>query len=142
MALSNGTSAIINEYDEKGNAIRETYEDVNGEAYSIENPNKEDSDNWYSYSEIRKTYDNQNRMIELAYFDADGAPAKSAQQFSIQRFEYDEQGRQIRTSWFTVDDQPYVNASGYASMTSTYASDGTKTDAYFDAEGNEVKLAQ
>ena len=66
----------------------------------------------------------------------------SSQQFSIQRFEYDEQGRQIRTSWFTVDDQPYVNASGYASMTSTYASDGTKTDAYFDAEGNEVKLAQ
>ena len=115
---------------------------MNGEAYSIENPNKEDSDNWYSYSEIRRTYDDQNKMIEQAYFDADGAPAKSAQQFSIQRFEYDEQGRQIRTSWFTVDDQPYVNASGYASMTSTYASDGTKTDAYFDAEGNEVKLAQ
>ena len=142
VALANGTSAVINEYDEKGNAIRETYEDINGDAHSIENPNKEDSDNWYSYAEIRKTYDDQNKMIEQAYFDANGAPAKSAQQFSIQRFEYDEQGRQIRTAWFTVDDQPYVNANGYVSMTSTYAPNGTRTDAYFDAEGNEVKLAQ
>lgn len=142
VALSNGTSAVLNEYDENGNAIRETYEDVNGKAYTIENPNKEDADKWYSYAEVRKAYNDQNKMIEQAYYDADGAPAKCAQQFSYQQFEYDEQGRQIRTAWYAIDDQPFVNAQGYASMTSTYAPDGTRTDTYFDAAGNEVKLAQ
>lgn len=79
-------------------------------------------------------------MGRLSYYDSDGDPAKCASQYSIQRFEYDAQGRQTLTAWFTVNDEPYVNDKGYASMVSTYASDGTKTDIYYDANGNEVKV--
>lgn len=79
-------------------------------------------------------------MIEQAYIDADGDPAKCASQYSIQRYEYDPQGRQILTSWFTVNDEPYVNDKGYVSMATTYAADGSKTDTYYDKNGNEVKV--
>ena len=82
------------------------------------------------------------KLIEEAYFDADGDPAKCASQFSIKRNEYDELGRQTLTAWFTTNDEPYVNDKGYASMATTYAADGSKTDTYYDANGNEVTVEQ
>ena len=102
-------------YDEKGNMIRETYEDEDGNQHAIESTSK-DRSKYYSYVEIRKTYNEQNKLIEQAYIDADGDPAKCAKQYSVQRYEYDPQGRQTLTAWFTVNDEPYVNDKGYVSM--------------------------
>ena len=141
VAISNGTSAVLNEYDEKGNMIRETYEDEDGDQHAIESKSK-DRSKYYSYVEIRKSYNEQNKLIEQAYFDADGDPAKCSNQYSIQRYEYDSLGRQTLTEWFTVNDEPYVNKKGYASMTTTYNADGSKTDTYYDANGNEVIVEQ
>ena len=141
-AITNGTSAVINEYDANGNMIRESYEDEEGNQHAIQSENNKDPQKYYSYVEIRKTYDEQNKLIEEAYFDADGDPAKCASQFSIKRNEYDELGRQTLTAWFTTNDEPYVNDKGYASMATTYAADGSKTDTYYDANGNEVTVEQ
>ena len=90
---------------------------------------------------INKRHEDAKQLVE-AYFDADGDPAKCASQFSIKRNEYDELGRQTLTAWFTTNDEPYVNDKGYASMATTYAADGSKTDTYYDADGNEVTVEQ
>ena len=117
--------------------IRETYEDEEGNQHAIESTN---SKKYFCYVEIRKSYNEQNKLIEESYFDADGDPAKCSKQYSILRNEYDDLGRKILTSWFTTNDEPYVNDKGYASMATTYEADGSKTDTYYDAYGNEVTL--
>ena len=140
VAIANGTAAVLNEYDEKGNMIRESYLDEDGDPHAIQPTGKYDAKTYYSYVEIRKEYNEQNKLIEQSYFDSDGDRAKCAQQYSIQRYEYDNLGRQTLTSWFTVNEEPYVNKAGYASMATTYAPDGSKTDTYYNANGNEVTV--
>jgi hypothetical protein len=142
VAIKNGTAVVLNTYDDKGNMLTESYQDVDGDTHAITSDPKAKPDKYYSYTEIRKTYNDQNKLTEQAYYDADGDRAKCAQQYSIQRYEYDKLGRQTLTSWFNVNEEPYVNDKGYASMASNYAEDGTQTDTYYDAEGNEVYVEQ
>ena len=140
VAIANGTAVVLNEYDEKGNMVKESYLDEDGDTHSIQPTGKYDPKTYYSYAEIRKEYNEQNKMTEQSYYDAEGDRAKCAQQYSIQRFEYDNLGRQILTAWFTVSEEPYVNKDGYASMVTTYAPDGSKTDTYYNANGDEVTV--
>ena len=110
--------------------------DENEDPHAIQPTGKYDARTYYSYVEIRKAYNEQNKLIEQSYFDR----AKCAQQYSIQRYEYDNLGRQTLTSWFTVNEEPYVNKDGYASMATAYAPDGSKTDTYYNANGDEVTV--
>ena len=137
IALENGTAVLCYDYDDAGNIISETYLDLSGNRHTIESPNP---DKYYAYAEIRKFYNENNKVVETEYCTADNMFANGPSGFAIQTFEYDDQGRQIRTSWFDQSKTPYVSSKGYVTMSSSYAEDGTKTDTYYDAAGNVVVM--
>ena len=49
--------------------IREIYEDEEGNQHAIESQNNKDRSKYYSYVKICKTYNEQNKLIEEAYFE-------------------------------------------------------------------------
>lgn len=137
IALANGTAVLLNAYDDAGNMISETYLDLSGSRHVIESTNPR---SYYAYAEIIKIYNENNKLIEMEYCTVDDMLSPGPHGFAVQTYEYDEKGRQIRTSWFDQARDPYVNSKGYASMTTVYAGDGSKTDTYYDAAGNIVVL--
>lgn len=47
------------------------------QAHAIQSQNNKDRSKYYSYVKICKTYNEQNKLIEEAYFDVDGDPPRS-----------------------------------------------------------------
>ena len=135
IALANGTAVLLNSYDDAGNMISETYLDLSGNRHVIESPNP---NAYYAYAEIRKIYNENNKVVETDYCSMDDMLSTGPSGFAVQTYEYDGEGRQIRTSWFDQGRVPYVSSKGYTTMTTTYNADGSKTDTYYDAAGNVV----
>ena len=135
IALANGTAVLCYDYDDARNIISETYLDLSGNQHIIESTNP---NTYYAYAEIRMFYNEKNKVVEMEYCNGDNMLANGPEGFAIQTFEYDDLGRQIRTSWFDQARIPYVNSKGYATMSSSYAEDGTKIDTYYDAGGNVI----
>ena len=115
--------------------ISETYLDLSGNRHVIESPNP---NAYYAYAEIRKIYNENNKVVETDYCSMDDMLSTGPSGFAVQTYEYDGEGRQIRTSWFDQGRVPYVSSKGYTTMTTTYNADGSKTDTYYDAAGNVV----
>ena len=136
-ALANGTAVLCNDYDDAGNMIFETYLDVSGNRHTIESPALK---KYYAYAEIRRFYNESNKVVEMEYCTIDDMLANGPNGFALQTFEYDDLGRQIRTSWFDQSKAPFVSPKGYVTMSSSYSEDGTKTDIYYDPVGNVVSM--
>ena len=91
-------------------------------------------------AEIRKTYNENNKLTETSYYDSDGNITEGPSGFATLRLEYDAQGRQTLSEWLDEDGDLYTNKKGYVSMTSTYDAEGRRTDTYYNAYGNEVNV--
>jgi hypothetical protein len=89
-------------------------------------------------------YDEHDALIELAYTDADGKPARpAALDYAIKRQERDQRGNLIAESYFGADAAPLLLADGYHGVRISYdARDNAVSYGYVDVTGAPVMLTQ
>ena len=74
------------------------------QAHAIQSQNNKDRSKYYSYVKICKTYNEQNKLIEEAYFDVYEKPCLNQDSVAKTIMKYDERGNQIEMSFY-IDDQ-------------------------------------
>ena len=89
--------------------ISETYLDIDGDPHTNKKSTKKI---YYAYAEIRKTYNENNKLTETSYYDSDGNITEGPSGYATQRLEYDAQGRQTLSEWLDEDGDPYTNKKG------------------------------
>lgn len=134
---SSGYYAVLREYDDSGNNIRNTYLDQQGvpvvtlSGYAIE----------------EREYNIKGQVVSKKYYDAEGHPAQSISFEYGQINEYDEDGRICGTIYFDASGNPVMTKQGYAIIRYTYYTSKEpnygKVDSefYFDTEDNPVSLS-
>lgn len=134
---NSGYYAVLREYDENGNNIRNTYMDLEG--------NPCDTKDGYAVEE--RKYNNKNELLCIRYYDTDGKPALSASFGFGSINEYDENGHNIMTTYIDEQGNPMLTKQGYASIIRQfYTDDGpdrgrVKNEFYFDEQGEPVALS-
>ncbi len=134
---SSGYYAVLREYDDSGNNIRNTYLDRQGvpvvtlSGYAIE----------------ERGYNIKGQVISKKYYDAEGHPAQSISFEYGQINEYNEGGRIRRTIYHDASGNPVKTKNGYAIVSyKYYTSEGpengkVESEFYFDEEGNPISLS-
>lgn len=134
---SSGYYAVLREYDDSGNNIRNTYLDRQGvpvvtlSGYAIE----------------EREYNIKGQVVSKKYYDAEGHPAQSISFEFGQINEYNEDGRICRTIYHDASGNPVKTKNGYAIVSyNYYTSEGpengkVESEFYFDEEGNPINLS-
>lgn len=131
-----GEYAVLREYDDHGNNIRNTCLDADG------NPVLNTS----GYAIEKREYDENGRVVLIRYFDTEGQPVSIPSSGYGKMNEYDKEGLLYRTTYIDVSGEPMMTSRGYASVTfSLYKSDGpekgkTESEFYYDLKGNPISL--
>lgn len=132
-----GEYAILREYDEHGNIVRNTSLDVRG------NPILNTS----GYAIEERRYNAAEQATSIRYFDTEGYPVRTVSNGYGKNNEYDDSGRICRTTYIDEAGNPTMTSKGYAIVSfSYYESDGpysgkVERELYYDSEGNPVSLA-
>ena len=89
-------------------------------------------------------YDPRGWRTEVSYFDENGRPTLSSQQFHSRKNEYDDRGNQIGTRLFGINGEPVAPAGlGYHYLKSTFDEKSRKlSESYFDAQDQASHLPQ
>lgn len=160
-----GYAAVVLEYDNMGNVIRESYFDQNDEptvgtqeGYAV-CESRYDGANCIEkrfldtqgqvtfgrnvgYAIVRYQYDDQGRCVAEQYYDADDQPVISQKyQCGGRKFAYDKKGNRTDTWYVGLDGEPVCRRDlGHAHAHSEYDGLGNQTHvSYFDAK--EVAMA-
>ena len=114
-------------YDERGNCIRWSYHDAEG--------NLSCDENFYAIREQR--YDRYGNATEMFYLDADGElMLLQGENIYKTRFYYDQSGRQIRIEYLDANGNLAENTSGYAAIEYVYDHRGHRIqENYLDKTG-------
>lgn len=112
----------IQNYNEKGKAVRTDYVDENGTITQA-------SDKGYAI--VIKTYVGKKVILE-EYFDESGSPvALPAGYFAVSR-SYNDLGQNVLITYLDADGEPVVISSGYDSIHRTFNADGkADIDTYY-----------
>lgn len=134
---SSGYYAVLREYDDSGNNIRNTYLDRQGvpavtlSGYAIE----------------EREYNTKGQVVSKKYYDAEEHPTQSISFEYGQINEYNEDGRISRTFFIDAADHPVMTKRGYAIIRYIYyTSEGVNngkidSEFYFDTNNKPVSLS-
>ena len=137
ISRSDGYYAVLREYDEKGNNIRNTYLDEE------EKPIMTHS----GYAMQEREYNENNQVVVIKYFDNEGTPVCTPSYGYGRLFEYDDNGNNSKITYFDAFGNPMITNQGYASVSrNMYVSEGTEngkveSEFYFDGEGMPISLS-
>ncbi len=134
---SSGYFAVLREYDDSGNNIRNTYLDQQGEPFVTLS----------GYAIEEREYNQAKQVVSKKYYDAEGRPASSVSFEHGQINEYGDDDRIRRTIYIDTSGNPVKIKKGYAIISyNYYVSEGpengkVESEFYFDEEGNPVNLS-
>lgn len=137
ISRSDGYYAVLREYNDQGNNIRNTYLD------GADNPMMTLS----GYAIQERVYNKDNRVASIKYYDTDGKPTCTVSYGYGRVYEYDEEGN--NTCLFYCDDSgnPMITRLGYASVlrnfydTEGYEKGKVESEFYFDQKGMPIALS-
>lgn len=132
----NGYYALLREYDEIGNNIRNTYLNKMGEPTIMAN----------GYAIDEREYNDKRRTISVRYYDIEMNPIMTPLYGYGEIYEYDDNERIRKIMYVDKADIPMMTEQGYASVRRTYYSDGpekgkVKKEFYFDEFGKPINLS-
>ena len=130
MVTSSGYAGFVNWYSEDYTVMEQTYLDDNGEIIARRTK--------MGYCKLRRTYDETGkRLLREEYLDRDGQLTRMLPSLYYGKVcEYDESGRIIREYTIGADGKPYSGRRNYAIIEYSYHENGTRTAAYYTANGN------
>lgn len=132
-----GYFAVLREYDEKGNNIRNTYLNHQG------NPVVTLS----GYAVQEREYNANGQLVAIRYFDAEGHPALTVSDGYGKIYEYNERGETNRITYINTSGTPMMTGQGYAIVSRNYyvsdsqESGKVESEFYFDETGSPVSLS-
>lgn len=132
-----GYYAVLHEYDNDGNNVRNTYLDQNGALFSMPD----------GYAIDTRKYDQKGRITEIRYFDKDNMPCNTYSYGYGRINEYDENGNNIKISYIDLSGKPMLTRVGYASVIrSFYNTDNLSNgkieyEFYFDEKEQPIELS-
>ena len=132
-----GEYAVLREYDDHGNNIRNTCLDADG------NPVLNTS----GYAIEKREYDENGKAVLIRYYDTDEQPVSIPSSGYGKINEYTTDGLLCRTTYINASGDPMMTRRGCASVTfSSYTSKEpgkgkTENEFYFDSDGNPVCLS-
>lgn len=99
--------------------------------------------NTSGYAILTRTLDEQNRVVQEAYFDEHGDPvALYGGQYGFRYDEYNERNWVIRFTYLGADGNPIMLTSGYSSVYRSYDEVGySKVEMFFSTTGEPVALS-
>ena len=128
---TNGSYAVLKEYNDKKQNVRTIYLDAQLRPVSISS----------GYSTIVRSYNKNNKVEYVRYYDPDWNRVKATSGVYGQYNEYEE-GRNTLVIYLDQEDMPILNKSGYAMLRRTFYSNGkTENEFYLDESGNPVSLS-
>lgn len=134
---NSGYYAVLHEYDENGNNIRNTFFDADGSLFSMPD----------GYSIETREYDDKKRIVKIRYFDQDNNPTNTYSYGYGRIHEYDEYGYNNKITFIDTSGNPMITKLGYASVYRTfYTSDNSQrgkieNEFYYDDKGYPVSLS-
>lgn len=132
-----GYYAMLRQYNEKGNNIRNTYLD------NEEKPVMTHS----GYAIQEKEYNDNNQVVMMKFLDTDGNLVCTASYGYGRIYEYDENGNNSKQIYCDASGKPMITKLGYASVTRNYYVDEgpengkVESEFYFDEEGAPKPLS-
>ncbi len=137
ISRSDGYYAVLREYNEKGNNIRNTYLDDKDNPLIMKS----------GYAIQERTFNENNKVISIKYYDAEGKPVCTASYGYEQIYEYDENGNNNKIIYCDNSGNPMITRLGYAFvLRNFYTTEGpengkVESEFYFDEEGNPMPLS-
>ena len=137
ISRSDGYYAVLRQYNEKGDNIRNTYLD------NEYNPIMTHS----GYAIQEREYNDNNRVVTVRYLDTEGNPVCTASYGYGRIYEYDENGNNSKQTYCDASGKPMITKLGYASVTRKYYVDEgpengkVESEFYFDEEGASKPLS-
>ena len=131
-----GEWAILREYDEQGNNIRNTSLDVDGNLVL----------NTSGYAIEERKYNETNQNITVQYYDTEGLPVETRNGYGKIN-QYDGNGRIDQITCVNPLGEPIINKQGYATKKLVYyETEGpengkVKEEYFYDTDGNPISLA-
>ena len=123
--------SFLYDYDDIGNAVRESILDENGQPMLGED----------GYAVCTSEYDDRGNLIGQRYFGIDEKPVCAGEGYAAITWSYNEMGQMISRSTFDADGSPKLTAEGYASVQWDYDDMGnTVKESYFGTENEAVVL--
>ena len=129
--------AVIREFDERGNNIRNTYLDQDGNPCMIRD----------DYATEAIEYNENNLVSKILFYDTERHPVCTSSYGHGLINEYDDSGNNIRTSYFDLSGKPMMTKLGYAAITRVfYSGNGpdkgrVEREFYYDDQGEPVALS-
>ena len=115
------------EYNERGDCIKQTYLDINGDPVN----------SFQGCAVLSADYDERGNMTRMDFFGADGNLITSDIGAASVVFHYDSRGYGTGMSYFGVNGEPVAADKGCASMMLEMDERGNMIDLYYlDVEGN------
>ena len=137
ISRSDGYYAVLREYDERGNNIRNTYLDIQGNPFVTLS----------GYAVQEREYNSSRQLVAIRYYDAKGNPALTVSDGYGKIYEHNEKGETSRITCIDASGAPMMTGQGYAIVSCNYyKSDGpengkVESEFYFDETGNPVSLS-
>ena len=132
-----GYYAVLREYDEIGNNIRNTYLDIQGAPFVTRS----------GYAVQEREYNASGKLVAIRYYDAKGYPISTVSDGYGRIYEYDENGNAYRITYIDISGDPIMTKQGFAIVVRNYyASESlqnreVESEFYFDENGNPVSLS-
>lgn len=125
-----GCAAYDNEYDEKGNRVRQTLLDDSLQCARIE----------YGYAQTKFEYDGRGNNVRVSFLDEEGKPVNNTKDgAACIESDFDDYGHRIEIRFYDTDYKPTLNAEGYFKVTQSFDESGNMTEkAYY---GTNERLA-
>ncbi len=130
VSAKDGVAGRIYEYNRKGNRIRDSFVDMQG------NPTV----NGKGYSSIQYTYDDYGNTVKAEYFDIHNQPVINKNGFHVYCIEYDDSGNSSRMSFYGLQNEPVLSKKGFASFSSTFDDKGNTIRQTYSGLNNEPVL--
>lgn len=137
ISRNDGYYAVLREYDERGNNIRNTYLDIQGNPVITRS----------GYAVQEREYNSHDQLIAIRYYDTKGYPISTVSNGYGRIYEYDENGNAFRITYIDISGAPMMTKQGFAIVVRNYyASENmenreVESEFYFDENGNPVSLS-
>jgi hypothetical protein len=119
-------------HDDFGDVIEESFFDAMHEPTTLRDA---------TYASQRNRYDERRRLVEIAYLDASGAPAKGPDGAAVVRYERDTYGRAARTTYLDGAGVPTASNEGKTTVRTTYDDAGRPILELFEDAVGSAALA-
>ena len=134
---SNGYYAVLRQYDNKGNNVKNTYLDADNIPMMTLS----------GYAIVVRDYNESGQVKSIRYYDTAGNPVCTRLYGYGRVYERDENGMKSRTIYIDAHGEPMMTEQGYASIVSCYYTTNgqdegkVESEFYYDEKGKPISLS-